>query len=190
MLTKDEVISIFEETKVLRWGHFLLTSGLHSDNYMQCAQILQFPHYTEMLCRDIAEYFSGDGVETVIGPALGGITIAYEVARHLNARALFTERENGAMALRRGFSIAPGERVLIVEDVITTGGSVREVQKVVEDAGGIVVGVGTFVDRTAGEIQFGIKQISLFSQKLGAYSPEECPLCKQGIPIEKPGSRK
>ncbi len=189
MLTEAEVQSIFERSGALLRGHFLLTSGRHGDQYFQCALVLQHPKYTEMLCRELAARFSGEGITTVIGPAMGGIIVSYEVARALGARSLFTERENGVMRLRRGFSLEPGERVLVVEDVITTGGSVREVIEVVRNLGGEVAGAGVLVDRSGGTAKLGVRTEALLTTKVASYAPEDCPLCKSGIPAVKPGSR-
>ena len=190
MLTEADVQSIFERSGALLWGHFLLTSGWHSDQYFQCALVLQYPEYTEMLCRELAARFSGEGIATVVGPAMGGIIVSYEVARALGARSLFTEREDGVMKLRRGFSLEPGERVLVVEDVITTGGSVREVIEVVRNLGGEVRGAGVLVDRSGGTAKLGVRTEALLTTRATSYAPEECPLCKRGIPAVKPGSRK
>ncbi len=188
-MTREEIIQIFEQTSAMLSGHFRLTSGKHSNRYFQCAQVLQHPQHTEKLCRELAERFAGLGVETVIGPAMGGILVSHEVARALGVRSLFTERENGSMALRRNFTIAPGEKVLVVEDVITTGGSVAEVIKVVRGLGGEVVGVGVLVDRSNGQADLGVPTEALLSVTVETYEPEQCPLCAQGIPAVKPGSR-
>lgn len=189
MLSKDEVISIFQNTRAMLTGHFRLTSGRHSDQYFQCALVLQHPNHTETLCRELALRFAGENVSVVIGPAMGGIIVSYEVARALGVRSMFAERENGVMTLRRGFSIEPGERVLVVEDVITTGGSVREVIKVVRGLGGEVVGAGVLVDRSNGTVDLGVRTEALLTIKVVSYAPEDCPLCKQDIPAVKPGSR-
>ncbi|SDK93989.1 orotate phosphoribosyltransferase [Natronincola ferrireducens] len=191
MIKKERVLEIFEKLEVLKRGHFLFTSGRHSDNYMQCAKILQYPEYTEEIIKGLAEEFQGDKIDMVIGPALGGITMSYEFARQLKTISLFTERENNQMTLRRGFTIPKDSKVLVVEDVITTGGSVKEVIEIVKQQGGKVVGIAALVDRTGGEIDFGIKFRTAFSEKLTSHEPEDCPLCKEGnIPLEKPGSRK
>jgi orotate phosphoribosyltransferase len=190
LIDEKKIISMFEETGAMLSGHFLLTSGRHSDRYFQCALVLQHPAYCEALCRELAARFGGDGVETVIGPAMGGVVISYEVARALKARSLFTERENGKMTLRRGFSVAPGERVLVVEDVTTTGGSVREVIEYVRECGAHVVGAGVLVDRSGGAAGLGTRTESLVKLPAVSYSPEECPLCGKGVPFTKPGSRK
>lgn len=191
MLKKERVMEIFKELEILRYGHFLFTSGRHSDNYMQCAKLLQQPKYTEEIIKGMAEEFKDDKIDIVIGPALGGITISYEFAKQLNTISYFTERENNIMALRRGFIIPKGARVLVVEDVITTGGSVREVIDIVEKQGGEVIGVAVIVDRTGGKIEFGKKLVAAFSEELLSHEADKCPLCKEGkIPLEKPGSKK
>lgn len=189
MLSRDEVVKIFQESGALLSGHFRLTSGRHGDRYFQCALVLQHPNYTETLCRELAERFQGEGVTAVIGPAMGGIIVSHETARALGVRSLFTERENGVMKLRRGFSIQPGEKVLVVEDVVTTGGSVMEVIEVVRGLGGEVAGAGLLVDRSNGTVNLGVRKEALLTMEVISYAPEECPLCKQGIPAIKPGSR-
>ncbi len=190
MLEKNETVKIFSDAGALLEGHFLLTSGRHSNRYMQCAQVLQYPEATEKLAHHIKEHFSSDNVELVIGPAMGGIIVAYEVARQLKVPSMFTEREDSKMSLRRGFTIKPGQRVLVVEDVVTTGGSVKEVIDVVKDYGGIVVGVAVLVDRSAGKADFGTKFVSVLTMDIESWEPEHCPFCEagQGAPI-KPGSR-
>ncbi len=189
MLNKEQVLDIFRKSNALLEGHFRLTSGRHSDRYMQCAQVLQYPDYTAQLCGEIVEAFRGEQVDVVIGPAMGGIIVAYEVGRQLGVRTIFTERENGAMTLRRSFNIAPGERVLVVEDVVTTGGSVMEVIKVVQEQGGTLVGVGVLVDRSNGQVDFGVQTKAVLSMEVVSWEAEECPMCKQGLPVVKPGSR-
>lgn len=188
-VTNEEKIALLSEARVLQTGHFKLTSGRHSDKYMQCARVFEDAKYAEPICADIAGAFSHAGVQLVVGPALGGIIIAYEVARQLDARNVFAERENGAMALRRGFFVEPGSRVLVVEDTVTTGGSVREVIELVRGLGGEVVGVGAVVDRSAGAVDFGVPFYAAVSMEIVSFSEEDCPLCRQGIPIVKPGSR-
>lgn len=190
MIEKERVLRIFEETGAMLTGHFLLTSGRHSDRYFQCAKVLQHPSYCEELCRELALRYAADRVDTVVGPAMGGIIISYEVARHLGARSLFTEREGGTMTLRRGFTLSPGERVLVVEDVITTGGSVKEAMDVVRKAGGQVVGAAVLVDRSCGEAGLGVRTESLLEIPAVSYCQDQCPLCRRGIPFIKPGSRK
>ncbi|BAF59985.1 MAG: orotate phosphoribosyltransferase [Pelotomaculum sp.] len=189
-MTRDEIVAIFQKTGAMLSGHFRLTSGRHSNRYFQCALVLQHPDYSELLCRELAARFAGDGISVVIGPAMGGIIVSYEVARALGVRGLFAERENGVMTLRRGFSIEPGERVLVVEDVITTGGSVREVMEAVRKSGGTVAGAGVLVDRSNGAVDLGVRTEALLTAEVVSYAPEDCPFCKQGIPAVKPGSRK
>lgn len=185
----QELLNIFKQSGALLEGHFLLTSGRHSNQYMQCAQVLQYPHYAARLAENLAGAFEGEKVQTVIGPALGGILVAHEVARALGVRALFTERENGIMRLRRGFTLSPGEKVLVVEDVITTGGSVREVLEVVRENEALPVGVGVLVDRSGGRVDFGLPLSSVIQLEIESYLSGECPLCAEGIPFVKPGSR-
>lgn len=189
-LTPDEYLDIFKKSEALLEGHFLLTSGKHSAQYMQCAQVLQYPDRAAILAEGLASQFRDMGVQTVIGPATGGILVAHEVAKALGVRSLFTERENGIMRLRRGFTISPGERVLVVEDVITTGGSVREVLSVVQEFGATALGVGVLVDRSGGKVDFSLPQSSIIQLNIQAYEAQDCPLCAQGIPAVKPGSRK
>jgi len=190
MLNKEQVLDIFVKSGALMEGHFKLTSGRHSNQYMQCAQILQYPEYTEKLALHIAQKFQGDNIELVVGPAMGGIIVAYEVARQLNVPGIFTERQEGQMKLRRGFEIKPNQRVLVVEDVVTTGGSVREVIDIVVAAGGKVAGVAVLVDRSNGTVDFGVKQTAVLSMDIESWEPENCPLCKEGKTAAiKPGSR-
>lgn len=189
MLNQEQALAIFKKSGALLEGHFLLTSGKHSDRYVQCAQVLQYPEDTSALCEEIARRFKDDQVDLVIGPAMGGILVAYETARHLGVKNIFAERENGSMTLRRGFSILPGQRVLVVEDVITTGGSVQEVIDLVQAQGGVVVGVGVLVDRSGGKADFGVRKVGVITMEVPAWEPESCPLCKEGTPAVKPGSR-
>lgn len=191
MMTEAEVKALLVETKAVLEGHFLLTSGLHSPLYVEKFNVLQHPEYTERLCRDLAERFRDQDVQTVMGPMTGGILLAHEVGKALGTRAIFTEREKGVMTLRRGFRIAPGERVLVVEDIVTTGGSVQEVVNVVKVAGGIVVGVGLLVDRSGGKAEFGVPKEhvqALLHLTVPTYEPSACPLCKEGVPMTERGS--
>ncbi len=188
-MTEREVLALYEQAGGLLRGHFLLTSGSHSDTYLQSARVLERPERAELLCRQLARPFAADRVDVVLAPAIGGILVAHEVARALGARALFTEREGGAMRLRRGFHIGAGDRCLVVEDVITTGGSTREVIQVVEAAGGVLIGVGSLIDRSGGAATFPVKQAALATLTIPTYKPEDCPLCKSGPPAVKPGSR-
>jgi orotate phosphoribosyltransferase len=188
-MTEDEILKIFRGQSALLEGHFILSSGLHSDRYIQCALVLQHPRVAEKLCSELAAKLQHLGAATVAAPALGGVLVAHEVARALGVRALFTERQEGVMSLRRGFRLKPGEPTLVVEDVITTGLSTRETIKCVEEAGGKVVGVGSLIDRSGGAAHLGLPKAALATLSVKNYKPEECPLCKQGIPTSKPGSR-
>ena len=190
MLSNDQVLQIFKDSGALLEGHFKLTSGLHSGQYLEKFQVLQWPKYTELLCNEIAERFKNDNIQVVVGPVTGGIILAYEVAKKLGVRGIFTEREEGKMALRRGFKIGPGERVLIVEDIITTGGSVFEVLEALTPSGGNIIGVGLLADRSGGKIDFGVKKEPLLTLKVENYQPEKCPLCAKGVPLTKRGSKK
>lgn len=189
-MEKEEVLEIFSKLGVINKGHFLLTSGKHSNTYLQCAKIFQYPKYSEIFSKELALKFKGHEIGVVIGPAIGGIILAYEVARQVGAKALFAEREEGVMKLRRGFEIKEGENVLVVEDVVTTGGSVKEVIELVKSLKGNVIGVGSIVDRSDGKVNFEVPFKSVVSLYVGTYEKEECPLCKEGIPLVKPGSRK
>lgn len=188
-MDREKVLQIFMETGVLLQGHFLLTSGRHSDRYLQCAKVFQYPRYAEEITRALADKFKDEPVDMVVGPAIGGIILSYEMGRCLGVKAIFAEREDGRMALRRGFEIPEGSRVLVVEDVVTTGGSVMEVMELVKSCGGQVVGVGTVVDRSGGKVDFGVKFHSVISLDVKSYAPEECPICRTGLPLVKPGSR-
>ena len=186
-----EALDILSRLGALQTGHFRLTSGRHSDKYMQCARLFEHPAESEELCARLASAFkeSGERVDAVAGPALGGIIMAYEVARALGVRNIFAEREDGAMTLRRGFKISPGERILVVEDVVTTGGSVKEVITLLLGMGAEIAGVGSVVDRSAGTVHFGATFRSLVSMDIKSWDEGECPLCREGKPIVKPGSR-
>lgn len=191
MINKKRVEEILEDLKVLRYGHFLYTSGKHGEVYMQCARLLENPKYAEEIIQGLAEEFKDGNINLVVGPAIGGITISYEFARQLGVKSLFAEREDDIMKLRRGFKIPKGARVLVVEDVITTGGSVKEVIDLVKGKGGEIAGVAVIVDRTGGKIDFGSKFVSAYSREIKAYDADSCPLCKDGeIPLERLGSRK
>ena len=191
MITRERVEEILKESGVLLEGHFLLTSGRHSDKYMQCAKIFRHPKYSEELCAALAEMFQGEQIDVVIGPAMGAVQMAYEVSRAVGCENFFTERVDGAMALRRGFEVTPGMRCLLVEDVVTTGGSVKEVAELVRQAGGIVVGIGSIVDRSNGKVDFGVPFHAVYPVEVVSWEADECPLCKEGkLPVVKPGSRK
>ncbi len=189
METERNLLEIFQQTGALLEGHFQLTSGLHSPRYLQCALVLQYPAHAEFAGRALAALFSDDRIDAVVAPAIGGIIVAHETARALGVRALFTEREAGVMTLRRGFRLNRGERVLVVEDVVTTGGSTRETIDAVINSDGVVIGAGSLVDRTGGTVDLGVRRLSLLTLDVPAYQPSECPLCKEGIPAIKPGSR-
>jgi orotate phosphoribosyltransferase len=186
----SEVIERFKRTGALLEGHFVLTSGLHSERYLQCALVLQHPAEAEAFGRALAERFRAEGVETVAAPAIGGIVIGYEVARALGARSIWTEREQGHMTLRRGFTVRPGETILVVEDVITTGGSTRETIEALRTAGARVIAAASIIDRSGGRADVGVPRIALATLDVPALAPVACPLCAQGVPAIKPGSRK
>ncbi len=188
-MTESEILQIFRDSSALLEGHFILSSGLHSERYIQCALVLQRPPIAERLCSELAARLRHLGASVVVAPALGGVIVAHEVARALGIRAVFTERQMGAMALRRGFGFSPGEPALVVEDVITTGGSTRETMTCVKQAGGRVVGLGALIDRSGGTADLGVPKASLVALAVQSYSPTGCPLCKSGIPAVKPGSR-
>lgn len=185
----DDVEKIFEKSGAILRGHFLLTAGLHSPIYWEKFRVLQFPAYTEQLCRMVASHFAGQGVQVVAGPTTGGIILAFETARQLGVRGIFAEKTgSGQRAFRRGFSISPGERVLIVDDILTTGSSIREVMAAVAEQGGTVVGIGVLVDRSEQKIEFGVPLFSCHRSKTPAYQPPDCPLCAAGVPLVRPGS--
>ena len=186
----DEVIERFRRTGALLEGHFVLTSGLHSPQYLQCALVLQHPSEAEALARALAAHFEGQGIETVAAPAIGGIVIGYEVARALGARSLWTEREDGRMTLRRGFTVRPGEAVLVVEDVVMTGGTTRETVEALRAAGARVVAAASIIDRSGGRAEVGVPRFALATLDVPALAPAACPACQRGEPAVKPGSRK
>ena len=188
-MTENEILEIFRQHQAVLEGHFILSSGLHSDRYIQCALVLQHPRVAEQLCSELAAKLHRLGATVVAAPALGGVIVSHEVARALGLRALFTERQEGVMTLRRGFSLAAGEPTLVVEDVITTGGSTRETMAAVEQAGGKVVGVGALIDRSGGKADLGVPKAALVTLSVQNYDPANCPLCKSGLPAIKPGSR-
>ncbi|MBS1809028.1 MAG: orotate phosphoribosyltransferase [Acidobacteria bacterium] len=193
-MTNEEALQTFSDCGALLTGHFLLTSGLHSPRYLQCALVLQHPAIAEKLCAALAAKAQADDrigqIDLVVAPALGGVIVAHEVARALGVRALFTERQESGMTLRRGFQIQPGERCLVVEDVVTTGGSTREVIEVVRALGGVVAGAGSLIDRSGGAVDLGVPRHALAVLEVPTYKPEECPMCKEGTTAIKPGSRK
>ena len=185
----QHLLEVFQRTGALLEGHFLLSSGLHSPRYLQCALVLQHPEHSEWIGRALASHFSGEKIDAVVAPAIGGIVVAHETGRALGARAIFTEREAGAMTLRRGFSLHKNETVLVVEDVITTGGSTLETMDAVIRAGCRVIGAASIVDRSDGAVDLGVRRCALLTLDVPSYDPSECPLCREGLPVIKPGSR-
>jgi len=188
-MTRDELLDLFRRSGALLEGHFRLTSGLHSSGYLQCALVLQHPAHAETLGRLIADRTRSLRPTAVLSPALGGVVIGHEVGRALGVRALFAERQDGALTLRRGFVIAENDRVLVVEDVLTTGGSTRETMQVAKASGGQVVGAASIVNRSGGRAEFDVPFASLLDIDLPTYEPDKCPLCARGLPVVKPGSR-
>ncbi len=185
----SEVMRLFQACGAWLDGHFVLSSGLHSHEYLQCALILQHPTLASRVCQSLAQRFISDEITCVAAPALGGIVVGYETARHLGARAVFAERQDGKLQFRRGFALDPKDRVLVVEDVVTTGGSAEELIRLVNDAGATLVGVGALVDRSNGWASFDVKFHALMSLDLKTFQASDCPLCKEGVPMAKPGSR-
>ncbi len=181
-----EVEEIFQKSGAILNGHFLLASGLHSPIYWEKFRVLQFPSYTEQLCRKISTHFKQQRVQVVAGPTTGGIILAFEVARQLGVRGIFAEKEGAARAFRRGFSINPGERVLIVDDILTTGSSIRQVMAAATKQGGIVIGIGVLVDRSEQGVEFGVPLFSCHRSITPTYTPQGCPLCAAQIPLVKP----
>ena len=190
MLERKEIMEILRETKVLREGHFRLTNGKHSRQSMQISQVIQYPKFLEVLCEELARRFKGEEIDVVVAPAIGGILVAYEVAKTLGTRCLFTEREEGKMVFRRGFTLEEDENVLVVEDAVTTGDSVQEVLEAVKERGGSVRGVGIVLDRSGGKVHYGVHTEALVSLECQTWEPEECPLCREGVTLGKPGTRK
>lgn len=188
--TTEEVIAKFRESGALLEGHFVLTSGLHSPVYLQCALVLQRPRDAEQFGRSIAEHFQAQNIQTVASPAIGGIVIGHEVARALGARFIWTERQDGTMVLRRGFSVAPGERILVVEDVVTTGGSTRETVAALQASGAQVLAAASIIDRSSGKADVGVPRLALATLDVASVDAAVCELCKRGEVATKPGSRK
>ena len=188
-ISSEQMIQIFKDTEGLLEGHFQLTSGLHSNRYFQCAKVFQYPHHAETLCSEIAANFKDSNIDLVVSPAVGGIVVGQEVARLLGVRHIFTERVDGQMTLRRGFTIDAGEKALVVEDVTTTGGSVKEVIKTLQGMEATIVSVGAVVDRSGGTVDFGVPYFSLLQIDVETFEPDNCPLCESGSEAVKPGSR-
>jgi orotate phosphoribosyltransferase len=203
MLKREELTAMFESAGAIRHGHFELSSGLHSGMYVQCALVLQYPRFAEKLGQSLASMFSELELDAVVSPAMGGLIIGHEVARALpegkslgdgpvgaGVPAIFVERDaSGSMTMRRGFSLRPGQQVLVVEDVWTTGGSTREAIRVVEEAGGLVVAAGALIDRSGAAVKLGVTAKALLDLAIPSYSPKDCPLCAAGSVAVKPGSR-
>ena len=189
MFFRKEIFDMLIRSEALLKGHFQLTSGLHSDTYIQCAKVLQYPRYAEEIGEALASLFQKEKPDVVIGPAMGGVVIAAFVGRALGVRTIFCERVDGQFQLRRGFEIKKGERVLVVEDVLTTGGSARETIELLNELGANVIGAGSIIDRSGGAVKLGVYKESLVTLQVENYDPAECPLCKDGSKAEKPGSR-
>jgi orotate phosphoribosyltransferase len=189
-MTGEQILALLREVGAVRSGHFELSSGRHSDTYVQCALVLQHPRHAEDLGRTLAAEFNDLGVGCVASPALGGVILGHEVARGLGTRAIFVERDaSGQMALRRSFDVAPGEHVLVVEDVWTTGGSTRETMSLIEEVGGRVVAVGALIDRSGGTLDFGVRAEALLEMPVASFEAAECSLCRAGGAALRPGSR-
>ena len=189
MLDQSAAVRILRECGAYLDGHFLLTSGLHSPHYIEKFRVLERPDLAGLLCKELARRFEQDRIDAVLGPAVCGIIIAYEVARLLGCRAMFAEREDGRLCLRRGFEISAGEQVLVVEDIVTTGGSVLEVIELVRSSPGALVGIGLLVDRSGGRVSFGVRTEALAALDIPTYKPDACPLCSEGVPLTQRGSR-
>jgi orotate phosphoribosyltransferase len=188
-MTESDVLMMFRQSGALLEGHFRLSSGLHSPGYLQCALVLQHPQHAEALGAALGNVVRSLDAGVVLSPALGGVVIGQEVGRALGVRAMFAERQDGQLTLRRGFTLDPGERVLVVEDVVTTGGSTRETMDVARAAGAVVVGACAVVDRSGGKQGLDVPFHALLPMAVDTYQPEACPLCQSGVPVVKPGSR-
>ena len=188
-MTQDEILTVFKESKALLEGHFKLRSGLHSNRFFQAALLLQYPDRAEKLCSELAAKFANKGITAVISPAVGGLIVGHEVAKALGVRAIFADKENDELILKRGFSIGKGEKVLVAEDVVTRGGRVQQTVDLVKELGGEVAGIAVIVDRSMGNASFDIPHESLVQLELETYDPETCPLCEQGMEITRPGSK-
>lgn len=190
MSKQDEVLEIFKKSGALLTGHFLLTSGLHSDEYFEKFQVLQYPEYVQILCKKLADKFKGKKVEVVVGPTVGGVIIAYEVAKNLGVKAIFAEREENQRVFKRGFYINENQKVLIVDDILTTGKSIFEVIDLVKKYKADIVGIGVLLDRSGGAVKVDYDLKPLVTVFAKTFKPEECPMCQKGEPIYKPGSRR
>lgn len=188
-MTKQEIIDTCKNAKALLEGHFKLRSGLHSNRFFQAALLLQYPDVAEKVCAELAAKFKDAGIQCVISPAVGGLIVGQEVARALGVRAIFADKVDNELVLKRGFKIAPGEKVLVAEDVITRGGRVQQTVDLVRKHGGEVAGIAVIVDRSSGTAKFDVEHKSLLELELETYEPAECPLCKAGLEIEQPGSK-
>lgn len=188
-MRENEILEILKKTNAFLEGHFKLSSELHSDKYMQFALVLQHPEYAKQFGETIAGGFRDRDISCVVGPALGGIIIAHEVAEALKVRCIFGERENGEMMFRRGFKLSPQDKVLVVEDVITTGRSIKELIEVIKHDGANIAGIGALADRSSEKINFGYDIHTLFHLEINTFDPKDCPLCKKNVPLTKPGSR-
>lgn len=182
-------MEIFKKSGAIKEGHFLLASGLHSPVYWEKFRILQYPHYTEKLCRLIAQHFEDQKIDVVAGPTTGGIILAFETARQLGVRSIFAEKEGETRVFRRDFDLTPGERILIVDDILTTGGSIRETMSAASKLGGVILGIGVLVDRSTEKVDFGVPLFSCLRAPTTVYPPQECPLCAAHIPLVKPGAQ-
>lgn len=188
-MTEQEIITVLEESKALLTGHFQLRSGKHSNRFFQAALLLQYPDKAELVCRELAKKFDGVEIETVISPAVGGLIVGQEVGRALGVRAIFADKDNDQLVLKRGFVLKPGEKVLVAEDVVTEGGRVKQTIDLVRSLGGDVVGVAVVVDRSGGKAKFDVPHHSLLQLQLPTYEPAECPMCQAGDSIDRPGSK-
>ncbi|HPD18476.1 MAG TPA: orotate phosphoribosyltransferase [Candidatus Goldiibacteriota bacterium] len=189
-MNQEKVLNVFRKTNALLAGHFLLTSGKHSNIYLEKFMVLQYPEHTEKLAKEIAGHFKNKKPDVVIGAAVGGIILSYEVARQIGARGIFMEREEGKLTLRRNFEIKKGEKVLVVEDIVTTGGSVRELITSLKEYECEIVGVGVLINRSGEELDFGIDDtFVLATVDVNAYDPDDCPLCKRNVPLTSRGSK-
>lgn len=188
-MEEKRVLEILKECDALLEGHFLLSSGKHSNKYVQCAKVLRYPNFAEKVLKVVVDKVKDLEIDKVVGPAMGGVIVSYEIGRQLGKEAIFTERKDGVMQLRRGFKIDKGDKILITEDVVTTGKSSLEVKDIIEKFGGEVIGIACIIDRRADNVDLGLPIFSAIKLDIKTYDENECPLCKKGLPIEKPGSR-